>query len=137
MAAGEARPSDRAERAGAWVACGGERGGEEDEVGAGADGGDETGGIVRGGGGGGAAIACTRAGAAAQVQPGVVRRGGAPIAGDHEFDPPGAADGGDAVQQGGAIGRGIVAEHHAAEASWQGGDQGQQVGLALFIGEQP
>ncbi len=62
-------------------------------------------------------------------QPGIARHG--------QRQMPCAAQGRHRVAQGGAVGRVIMPEHHAAEAPWQVADCWQRVGQALGIGKEP
>lgn len=75
--------------------------------------------------------------AAAQVQPGMQGGGKPRIPRHHQAEPPLPAKSGDAAAERQPAGRGIMAEHHAAQAARQTPDNRQRIGQPRRIGEVP
>ncbi len=125
------------ERPGAGVARGGEDRRDEDEMCARMPGKGEFGLVVGRSGERPARLRFdARALAAAPMLAGMQGGREVRVPRDHECQSPGAAEGGDVLAEGGAVGRCVIPEDHAAKTFWQLGDKGG-AGAARGIRKEP
>lgn len=78
-----------------------------------------------------------RPGPIAQMQAGLQGGGEAPVARNHQKDAALPADFCCRAAESDAVGIGIVTQDHAGYVRWQAGDDGERVGQAGRIGEEP